>query len=1737
MKAKSTFVKASIFTVAMVLSLIMVISVLPAASAANGEQTHAGFGETLVASNINISGDITMMFYYTGLTEDNGYDKDDFVRVTVPTQNGGKTVTDITIAELGEPDKDGRWAVKVPVAYAQQTDKITMQWFRNGEAGKTRTRTVKDYADKVLALADAGNTNYTPVVAPIVNMLNAGAFAQKALGHNTDNLANEGLFAAGNPVDDMLPEHFYDVAAKDASENTSEYITFTGGQVFLQSKVNLRIYVECPDSVESAMVDNGTKSVPVKVKKDDTGRKYVGINNIASTSFNKRFTVTLAYKGVEESFSYSVLDYAIDTLTSHVTSDEQKDVARALYLFYAHTMDYVDEDYVAGPKNVACKHERTYIDGEDTVCADCGKTTTATKINVAIVGNPTVYAGEETEITLAFSLSGDVNLSAIVFTPKCEGATFTYVDHTFDKEKLEVSADKNFLVLNKDEDAALTAGEIATATYKITAPAGFQKISVAVREATDVSNTAIDPATILSGIASVKVVNKECENHTVAYSIVDKDNHVEYCSVCGKIIATKAHSFEESKVQVGTDLIHKSACVCGSIAFYNVIPAGAVENPEVIDSITEIAVDLKAGNADGYYYKWTADKKGIYTFAVPADAAYTVTATANGITATPVNGYVSVYTIAGSEILINVKAVPVEGAYPAVDATVNSIYSYGTAGIGLAGGSAIEGDITLYSGNLNPSANAEGVTYSYKDKSNPRYNITFANRTENERYVAITYKSSGFVNTYKYYLGIRDIESGTYTSPSGNTTFSSTIKFEGDGGWHTMIIDTWALMTGTAIDGNKPTWDAMTGGYRLEALYIDFDGIGEGASFTVKAIELSDNNTYLYEKYGVPCEHNFEWTPVNGKAYEQQVCSNCGKVGEERETAFYLSPDNLRVDGTSTKHIVNNNGKNQTVGLGLSTKKSDPLVVNATDVFADGRFVTTSVGLGGWVAINGGAKTYVYRVNGGEWQEADCRVYSLDDSKTAHIDLVEKSNLGIKDYYSNALLDSGIFTKDLQAEYGGQTVTIEFAAVPNNNPEVQIVFAKFNNIKIFKVNAVELGEFAVNTDGAVYQYTATKTGVYNVECPKIDGVSYNVTITNAATGETVTKTNAGGTVAGVDVKSGNVVTVLVTSDKTVKGTFNSTCYYGGYGANFSTADNGNCTLGRDNENNALITITKADTNQVYFRVFNGVNITQRYMALTYKTTDITNTSSVFSSFTKGETKYGVTETTRSNKIVDFQNDGEWHTTILDLYAYANISKAITFYDVIHTLRLDMTSGPAGRTLIIKGIEMNDDYTALVRKFNTPTYEVSGSSVDYEGKTNELSTKRDSDNNLVIYNNAKAGDNYLSLIYDKPVAGKYAVIVMKADTAATNINTIHINGIDSTGTAIGYKSTGAVAAASHVGEWISVVIDVEAYLGKGSSLTVLRLDTCEDIAANAGSVTVKYVAMFEDLDMALAASSEGKITFFRRVSIDSDTPIGVAAGDSNGLTFDTTANIIGFFNVICPDMGGVKYNVTLHNVTKNTTVTSGAIASGNVAIESNKGDTIRVTVVAEPVDGNYPALSGNFNFSSYYAKYGESYTLPSAANCETSRDEEGNHVITKTSSATPYFEVVYNTGGNTFEGRYLAITYKTVGCTGATGGFTKYYKADGTYVGWTDSTGAELTRYSTHITMKADTEDWQTVIIDTYDLMLYKGKLEEGAKLYAFRLDCGAMKEGESITFKGVEFHDDYEYLANKFDNVTYVGVN
>ena len=439
MKVKSTFLKATIFAAAIILSLVMAVSVMPAALAV-GETGH---GESLKASNISLSGDITMMYYFTGL-DTNGYDAErDFVRVTVPKRNGGDPlVINTKIKDLATDTKSGttRWIVPVSVAYAQQTDEFTIQFFKNNIGGKIRTRSVRDYADQVFVQIK-NNDDYINLVT---NMLNVGAMAQKAFDYKTGNLANKGLFSTGNPIDNMIDEHFYDVADRKAPVDSSPYIDFKGCSASLKNTVTLKIYVECPDSVTTATIHDGNKQNAKTVKigvDEETGKKYVGVRNIAASAFNTRFVVTLACDGIEESYSYSVFDYAIAALNSPLTSPEEKDTARALYLFYTYTTKRVKPSYVPGPKdaqgNTACKHERTYTkkDG-NIVCPDCGKSVTATKIDVAIDGTPTIIAGQDNKITLKFSISGNtVPLTGINFTPKCSGenVTFTLDEYTLDE--------------------------------------------------------------------------------------------------------------------------------------------------------------------------------------------------------------------------------------------------------------------------------------------------------------------------------------------------------------------------------------------------------------------------------------------------------------------------------------------------------------------------------------------------------------------------------------------------------------------------------------------------------------------------------------------------------------------------------------------------------------------------------------------------------------------------------------------------------------------------------------------------------------------------------------------------------------------------------------------------------------------------------------------------------------------------------------------------------------------------------------------------------------------------------------------------------------------------------------------------------------------------------------------------------------------------------------------------------
>ena len=904
-----------------------------------------------------------------------------------------------------------------------------------------------------------------------------------------------------------------------------------------------------------------------------------------------------------------------------------------------------------------------------------------------------------------------------------------------------------------------------------------------------------------------------------------------------------------------------------------------------------------------------------------------------------------------------------------------------------------------------------------------------------------------------------------------------------------------------------------------------------------------------------------DWTPVegtvDGKLYEQKVCSVCSAPVEKREAAFYLSPDNMRVDGTTTKHIVNNSGKNQTTGLGFSAKKSAPLVVNATDVFADGKYVTTTVGLGGWVAINGGAKTYVYRVNGGEWQEATCHISSLDDSKTAHIKLVEESNLGIKDYYSNAMLDSGIFTKDLQAEFGGQVITVEFGAVPNNNPGTDeapnaIVIARYENIKVFKTTAIDtldgatLGAEAGATNGNIYKWTADKTGLLNLECPVINGVNYTVSIKNS-TKDTVSSEMTNRFVS-IQVAKGDTILVTVAAEEVdgtypaFSGTFKASCYTGAYGANFTPAGSlGYLSLGRDDDGNAVLTalgMPEGKTIDRYFCFINDTKTAGRYVAVTYKSTDAPKLSCVHM---QGYAEDGSEIGWKASPTYYLQKDGEVHTVIFDIY------EVLPYGSTLRSFRFDVLEDnirEGGASITILGFEVHDDASVLARKFNTSTWEAKGSSlvaIESLGTDVKAGSVAGTGNCFTSTNQViTEKDVYINVLNKFTVPGRYIVIRAKAHTASSYIATVYVSGINKD-TSTGFTNATGIGGPSlknHVGEWVTIILDTDTVFNGNYDLESIRIDHCE-WSQTVGDRTMSFerVAVYTDLDLAIASAGNDPI-YMCALTNGTEIPVNVTAGDTDGVTYYVNAGV-GAIDFACPTIDGVSYTLTVNNTNTGVSASSADAINGVVSITSDSGNILAVTIIAEPVEGEYPAINAAIGISKRYALYGSAYTTPgtSVPSCEVTRDGEGNIVITKTGSGTPYFEVV---NGQKFEDRYLAITYKTVGCTGATGGFSKYYKADGTYVGWTgkiDGTTVELTRYGTHISMTANTEGWQTVIIDTYDLMLYRGKLEEGATLYSLRLDFSSMQAGQSLTIKGVEFGNDYEALAEKFENVTYIGVN
>lgn len=105
-------------------------------------------------------------------------------------------------------------------------------------------------------------------------------------------------------------------------------------------------------------------------------------------------------------------------------------------------------------------------------------------------------------------------------------------------------------------------------------------------------------------------------------------------------------------------------------------PVGSKENPEVLESIDQIKVELAEGDKDGYYYLWKATDFCVLTLK-PEKPGYVIQAEHNGrivSSADSADGTLVMDVLRGIDLLLQVAAVPQEEVYPAISDTIEGIF-------------------------------------------------------------------------------------------------------------------------------------------------------------------------------------------------------------------------------------------------------------------------------------------------------------------------------------------------------------------------------------------------------------------------------------------------------------------------------------------------------------------------------------------------------------------------------------------------------------------------------------------------------------------------------------------------------------------------------------------------------------------------------------------------------------------------------------------------------------------------------------------------------------------------------------------------------------------------------------------------------------------------------------------------------------------------------------------------------
>lgn len=352
------------------------------------ETTNDGdLGDKLVAMNIAMNGQVSLLLYFKNV------ENVSYFSVECPNQGGITTATQVPVSELIYDEAKDRYCLEVSVAAAQQSDTIKVQSFdANGNGGKVRSYSIRDYADMVFALAEKDPDTYLLASEALKSMLNYGAMAQIAFGYNTDNLANEGLYAEGtNPVYGMSLSDMINAPDWGSTLETTGTFFFSSATAVLTGKAALKLYVAYDGDYSKVSLkvsggsnrDDGRDVYVDDILYQEGSNYYAQINNIPATKYNNLYPVELTDGTTTIKGSFSMLNYA-QILFGDGSNEVLANAACAMYHYYVWTTAYVNgaklgttdiEKATEGLVKTDCTHSRTYIDlvgVPGRTCSDCG---------------------------------------------------------------------------------------------------------------------------------------------------------------------------------------------------------------------------------------------------------------------------------------------------------------------------------------------------------------------------------------------------------------------------------------------------------------------------------------------------------------------------------------------------------------------------------------------------------------------------------------------------------------------------------------------------------------------------------------------------------------------------------------------------------------------------------------------------------------------------------------------------------------------------------------------------------------------------------------------------------------------------------------------------------------------------------------------------------------------------------------------------------------------------------------------------------------------------------------------------------------------------------------------------------------------------------------------------------------------------------------------------------------------